>query len=79
MLLTLGAAYALLAVSYLCVQFQLGLHRRRFALLLVVMAVAEPLLLLGADDLEAFARTVLAVHAVTAVGLLALSAARRSR
>ena len=29
-LLTLGAAYALLAVSYLCVQFQLGLHHRRF-------------------------------------------------
>ena len=77
-LLTLGAAYSLLAVSYLCVQFQLGLHRRRFALVLVVMAVAEPLLLLSAGDLAAFARTVLLVHAVTAVGLLALSA-RRAR
>ncbi len=77
-LLTLGAAYSLLAVSYLCVQFQLGLHRRRFALVLVVMAVAEPLLLLSAGDLAAFARTVLLVHAVTAGGLLALSA-RRAR
>ncbi|HYI18243.1 MAG TPA: hypothetical protein VD836_06015 [Solirubrobacteraceae bacterium] len=78
-LLTLGAAYALLAVSYLCVQFQLGLHRRRFALVLAVMAVAEPLLLLGAGDLAAFASTVLLVHAVTAAGLLALSAVRRTR
>ena len=78
-LLTLGAAYSLLAVSYLCVQFQLGLHRRRFALVLAVMAVAEPLLLLSAGDLAAFARTVLLVHAVTAVGLLALSALRRAR
>ena len=78
-LLTLGAAYALLAVSYLCVQFQLGLHRRRFALVLALMAVAEPLLLLSAGDLAAFARIVLAVHAVTAVGLLALSAAQRAQ
>jgi hypothetical protein len=61
------------------VQFQLGLHRQRFALLLVVMAVAEPLLLLSAGDLAAFASTVLLVHAATAVGLLALSAVRRAR
>ena len=74
---TLGIAYALLAVSYLCVQFQLGLHRRVFVLVLALMAVVEPLLLLGAGDLAAFARTVLAVHAVTAVGLLAMSVVRR--
>ena len=55
-------------------QFLLGLHRRRFALVLAVMAVAEPLLLLSAGDLAAFARTVLLVQAVTAVGLLAMSA-----
>ena len=76
-LLQLGAAYALLAVSYLCVQFLLGLHRRAFALLLGVMALAQPLLLLGAGDLAAFARTVLLVQAVTAVLLLAVSLARR--
>ncbi len=35
------------------------------------MAVAEPLLLIGAGDLAAFAGTVLLVHAVTAVLLLA--------
>ena len=60
-------------------QFQLGLHLRYFAIVLAVMAVAEPLLLLSAGDLAAFARTVLLVHAVTAVGLLALSALRRAR
>jgi hypothetical protein len=75
-LLQLGGAYALLAVSYLCVQFLLGLHRRAFALVLAVMAVAEPLLLLGAGDLEAFARTVL-LDGFTAVLLLAVSLARR--
>jgi O-antigen/teichoic acid export membrane protein len=75
-LLTLGAAYTLLAASYLCVQFQLGLHRRTFMAVLAVMACAEPLLLIGAGDLETFARTVLAVHAGTAVALLGLSAAR---
>ena len=52
-LLTLGAAYALLAVSYLCVQFLLGLHRRALrARCSAVMAVAEPLLLTGAGDLR---------------------------
>jgi O-antigen/teichoic acid export membrane protein len=78
-LLQLGAAYSLLAVSYLCVQFLLGLHRSGFILVLAVMAIAEPLLLIGADDLAGFARTVLAVHATTAVLVLALSAVRRSR
>jgi hypothetical protein len=78
-LLTLGAAYTLLAASYLCVQFQLGLHRRTFMLVLALMACVEPLLLIGAGDLATFARTVLAVHAATAVLLLALSAARRPR
>jgi O-antigen/teichoic acid export membrane protein len=78
-LLTLGAAYTLLAASYLCVQFQLGLHRRAFALVLALMACAEPLLLIGAGDLAAFARTVFAVHAATAILLLALSAVRRAR
>jgi O-antigen/teichoic acid export membrane protein len=78
-LLQLGAAYALLAVSYLCVQFLLGLHRRAFALVLAVMALLEPLLLTGAGDLAAFARTVLIVHATTAVVLLAVSLTRRTQ
>jgi O-antigen/teichoic acid export membrane protein len=78
-MLQLGAAYALLAVSYLCVQFLLALHRRAFAFVLAVMAAAEPLLLLGAGDLAAFAGTVLLVQALTAVVLLALSLSRRTR
>jgi O-antigen/teichoic acid export membrane protein len=78
-LLQLGAAYSLLAVSYLCVQFLLGLNRSAFILVLALMAIAEPLLLIGADDLAGFARTVLAVHATTAVLVLGLSAARRPR
>jgi hypothetical protein len=41
--------------------------------------VAEPLLLVSAGDLAAFARTVLLVHAATAVALLALSAPRKAR
>jgi O-antigen/teichoic acid export membrane protein len=76
-LLQLGAAYALLAVSYLCVQFLLALHRRAFILALALMAAVQPLLLLGAGDLAAFAGTVLAVQAATAVVLVALSLARR--
>jgi O-antigen/teichoic acid export membrane protein len=76
-LLQLGAAYALLAVTYLCVQFLLGLHRRAFALILAVMALAEPLLLTAAGDLKAFAGTVLLIHAVTAVLLLGVSLGRK--
>jgi hypothetical protein len=59
------------------VQFLLGLHRRAFALILAVMAIAEPLLLTGAGDLKAFAGTVLLIHAVTAVLLLGVSLARK--
>jgi O-antigen/teichoic acid export membrane protein len=76
-LFQLGAAYALLAVTYLCVQFLLGLHRRAFALVLALMALLEPLLLTGAGDLAAFARTVLLIHGTTAVLLLAISLTRR--
>ena len=46
-LLTLGCAYALLAASYLAVQFLLGVAGRTFALVLAAVAVAEPLLLLA--------------------------------
>lgn len=73
-LLTLGIAFALLAATYLAVQYQLGLHRRAFLAVLALAAIAEPLLLLDASDLESFAITVLAVQAAAAVILLALSA-----
>jgi O-antigen/teichoic acid export membrane protein len=80
-LLPLGAAFALLAATTLCVQYQLGLHRRGFLWVLLAAAVAEALLLLGVDTIEAFASTVLAVQAAAALALLALSllSPRRAR
>ena len=67
---TLGAAYALLAVSYLCVQYRLGLHDTRFLAVLAVAAVAEPAALTLASSLGEFAAIVLAVQALTALALL---------
>ena len=75
-LLALGAAYALLAVTYLGAQFLLGLRRRAFVAVLAVAAVAEPLLLLGASDLGDFAAIVLAVQAAAAIAIMALAARR---
>ena len=75
-LFALGAAYALLAVTYLGAQFLLGLRRRAFAAVLAVAAVAEPLLLLGASDLGDFAAIVLAVQAAAAIAIMALAARR---
>jgi O-antigen/teichoic acid export membrane protein len=73
-LLALGAAYTLLAVTYLAAQFLLGLRKRTFAWILAVAAVLEPVLLLAAaDDLSSFAAVVFAVQAVTAIALLAIA------
>ena len=77
-LLPLGVAFALLAATFLCVQFQLAMHRRAFLAVLAVTAAAEPLLLLGADTVESFATTVLGVQAAAGVALLALSLLRRA-
>lgn len=73
-LLTLGGAYALLAATYLSVQFLLGLHHGAFVVALLVAAVAEPVLLLGADSLETFAGTVLLVQGGAALALVAIAA-----
>jgi O-antigen/teichoic acid export membrane protein len=72
-LLTLGGAYALLACTYLCVQFLLGLHHSVFVLALLAAAVAEPILLLSADSLETFADTVLLVQGAAALVILGLA------
>lgn len=72
-LLLLGAAFALLAVTYLCVQFLLAVGGRRFLALLAVCAVVEPVLLAGADTPVMFARVVIAVQAAAALAVLALS------
>lgn len=72
-LFALGAAYALLAGSYLAVQYLLGLRHRAFAPVLAVAAVVEVVLLSRASDLEGFAAVVLAVQAAVGVVMLGLS------
>jgi O-antigen/teichoic acid export membrane protein len=70
-LLTLGAANAMLAFSYLCVQYLLALGRRTFLVPLAVCAIAEPVLLLasGVEKLESFALLVLAVQVATILSM----------
>ncbi len=76
-LLPLGAAFTVLAATYLAVQYMLALKRTAFLLVLGAVAVAEPALLLQASRHPAgFAIVVLAVQAVGA--LLALALAVRS-
>ncbi len=73
-LLVLGIAFALLACTYVVVQFLLGLHRRVFVLVLLAVAVAEPLVLASATTLESFATRVLIVQAVAAAAIVVLGA-----
>jgi O-antigen/teichoic acid export membrane protein len=73
----LGVAYALLAVTYLSVQYRLGLHARGFLPALAVAAIAEPAVLALASGLGGFADVVLAVQA--AVALLVAGPALRRR
>jgi O-antigen/teichoic acid export membrane protein len=65
-LLALGVAYALLALTYLSVQFLLGIHRRGPLWGLALAALAQPLVLATLGDLDSFARSVLAIQAVAA-------------
>jgi O-antigen/teichoic acid export membrane protein len=78
-LLMLGGAYALLALTYLSVQFLLGMRHRGPLWMLAAVAVAEPLVLVlaGADGLGRFAAAVLAIQAAAA--LVAVGAALRLR
>jgi O-antigen/teichoic acid export membrane protein len=73
----LTAAMALLAASYLAVQYLLALGRQHFGPLLVAAAALQPLLVaVAAPDLVEVAVSVLAVEAVLVLGLLALIAER---
>ncbi|HEY4826478.1 MAG TPA: hypothetical protein VIH85_06905 [Solirubrobacteraceae bacterium] len=75
-LLPLGAAFTVLAATYLAIQYMLALKRTWFLLPLAVVAIAEPVLLLQASREPAgFATVVLAIQAVGAV--LAFSMALR--
>jgi O-antigen/teichoic acid export membrane protein len=66
-LLALGVAYTLLALTYLAVQFLLGMGRRGPLWGLAAVALAEPLVLAGLDEPATFAAAVLALQAIAAV------------
>jgi O-antigen/teichoic acid export membrane protein len=74
-LLVLGVAYALLALTYLSVQFLLGMGRRGAVWGLAVAAAAEPVIVLGTDRLSTFALAVLGIQAAAAA--VAVGAALR--
>jgi O-antigen/teichoic acid export membrane protein len=75
-LLPLGAAFTVLAATYLAIQYMLALKRTWFLVLIGAVAVAEPVLLLQASRKPAgFAGVVLAVQAIGA--LLAFGLALR--
>ena len=70
---------SLLALSYLATQYQLALHRWRFIGVLVAAALAQPLLLLAiGSELTPLAIGLMALQAMVAAALLALSARRGS-
>jgi O-antigen/teichoic acid export membrane protein len=67
-LLPLGAAFTVLAATYLAVQYMLALKRVAFLAVIAVVAVIEPVLLLQAPrHPAAFASVVLGVQAIGAV------------
>ena len=76
-LLVLGLAFTVLACTYLAIQYMLALRRTWFLIVVGAVAVAEPILLLGASRRPAgFAAIVLAVQAAGAL-LAFLLALRR--
>jgi O-antigen/teichoic acid export membrane protein len=67
-LLVLGLAFAVLACTYLAVQYMLALRRTWFLVPLAAVAVAEPILLLNAShEPKSFAAVVLAIQVAAAV------------
>jgi O-antigen/teichoic acid export membrane protein len=79
-LLPLGAAFCVLAATYLAVQYMLALRRVWFLLGIGIVAAVEPVLLLQASKHPAaFASVVLAVQAAGALLVYALAFGRRPR
>jgi O-antigen/teichoic acid export membrane protein len=67
-LLVLGLAFAVLACTYLAIQYLLALHRKWFLAPMAVVAIAEPILLLNAPSKPTgFAAVVLGVQIVAAI------------
>jgi O-antigen/teichoic acid export membrane protein len=78
-LLPLGAAFTVLACTYLAIQYMLALKRTWFLIALAAVAVAEPILLLQASRHPAgFAVVVLVIQAVGALLAFVLALRRDS-
>jgi O-antigen/teichoic acid export membrane protein len=79
-LLPLGAAFTVLAATYLAVQYMLALKRTWFLVAIGAVAVLEPILLSHASRHPAgFAGVVLGVQALGALVALALALGRRPK
>jgi O-antigen/teichoic acid export membrane protein len=80
-LVPLGVAFALLALTYLGIQYLLALHRTGFLIPLALVAVAEPVLLvtIAPRSPSGFAGIVLALQALACVLALGLAFAQRRR
>lgn len=72
----LGVAMAFLAVTYLCVQYLLALHRSRFVLVLAAGALLDPLLLLVVGNKLTSIALVLAALQATLAAVIAVVALR---
>lgn len=76
-LLPLGAAFTVLACTYLAIQYMLALKRTRFLILVAAVAIVEPVLLLQATrEATGFAMVVLAIQALGAIVAFALALRR---
>ena len=79
-LIYLGVAMALLALSYLTVQYMIALGDSRYVWVLAPMAIAEPIVLSSVDvGVVTFAMVVLAVQCAVAVPLFVLGMRARVR
>lgn len=74
-LLPLGVAFTLLALTYLAVQYMLGLRQVFFLIPLGLVAIAEPVLLItiAPSDPDGFAAILLGIQALAAAIALALA------
>ena len=78
-LLPLGAAFTVLACTYLAVQYMLALKRTWFLIPIGAVAIAEPALLLQASKNPAdFAIVVLGIQAVAALLAWAMALRREN-
>jgi O-antigen/teichoic acid export membrane protein len=78
-LFVLGAAFTVLAATYLAIQYMLALKRTWFLIVVAAVAVAEPILLLNASREPAqFAAVVLGIQAVGALLAFGLALRRDS-